>query len=392
MTASTPPTGRLWSTPFVIAVVVNMLMAMVFYLLLTSMAGYAVTRFAASDAVAGLASSSFIIGAVVGRLVAGKYLDLVGRRRMLTTAMILLTIAGLAYIPVTDLTVLIMLRIAHGVAFGAGNTALVASVQSVIPRSRRGEGNGFFSVATTISTALGPFLALWLADHLGFVMVFATAALTGALATVAAVFYAVPETVTTSDDRRAARSLSLGSFVDIDGLRIGLVMLIGGIAYVPVMSFLALYAAQLGAADASSTYFVMFAIAALISRPLAGRLQDRHGDMVVALPAFACFTIGMVLIAAATSGTAIIAAGLFLGAGFASLMSIMLAVLVGMVPAERVPMATSTFFLLLDGGSGIGPLILGLVVGSIGFSGMYWICVALTVVTAVYYVMVRRGG
>lgn len=387
-----PETDRLWSRPFVIAVALNMLMSLVFYLLLTSLAGYAVTRFAASDAVAGLASSSFIIGAVAGRLVAGKFLDLVGRRRILFLAMVLLTLAGVAYIPVGDLTVLIALRIVHGVAFGVGNTALVASVQSVIPRTRLGEGNGFFSVATTFATALGPFLALWLATHAGFTLVFATAALAGALAVVAAIFYRVPEHTPTEVQRRAAFSWSPRSFVDMSGVKVGGVMLIAGIAYVPVMSFLALYAAQIGAPGASSTYFVTYAAAALIARPLAGRIQDRYGDTVVAVPAFASFTIGMVLIAVAGSGAPIIVAGLFLGAGFSSLLSIMLTILVGMVPPQRVAVATSTFFLLLDGGSGFGPLVLGLTVGVIGFAGMYWICVILTLMAAGYYVMVRRSG
>ncbi|HLS02687.1 MAG TPA: MFS transporter, partial [Beutenbergiaceae bacterium] len=51
---------RLWTTPFVAAVLVNLFMSSVFYLLLTSMAGYAIERFQASDAAAGFASAGFI--------------------------------------------------------------------------------------------------------------------------------------------------------------------------------------------------------------------------------------------------------------------------------------------------------------------------------------------
>lgn len=385
--------AKLWSRQFTVAVVVNMLMSMVFYLLLTSMAGYAVQRFSASDSVAGLASSSFIVGAVFGRLISGKFLDFVGRRRMLMAAMALLAVAGLAYIPVTDLTLLISLRIVHGVAFGVGNTALVASVQSVIPPTRRGEGNGFFSVATTVSTALGPFLALWLSRGAGFTMVFLLAGLSGAAALVAAIFYTVPNRVPTDAERAAKWSLKAHALVDVDGLKIGSVMLIAGVAYVPLLSFLALYTQKLGIDDASGTFFVMFALAALVSRPLAGRIQDRYGDNIVAIPAFASFTAGMTLIALAGSTTPIVIAGLLIGAGFASLMSIMLSILINRVPVDRVGVATSTFYLLLDGGSGLGPLLLGLAIVPIGFRGMFWIATGLSICAMACYLVVHgRDG
>ena len=156
---------RLWTRTFIVGIVVNLFMSSVFYLLMTTMAVYAAQRFAASDSQAGLASSAFVIGAVLARLLAGKFLDVVGRRRMLVLAMIVFTLAGLSYLPVEDLTLLIVVRLVHGVAFGAGNTALIASVQSIIPSARRAEGNGYFGTATTVATAGGPFLGVRSEEH-----------------------------------------------------------------------------------------------------------------------------------------------------------------------------------------------------------------------------------
>ena len=58
---------RLWTRDFVLATVVNALAMSIFYLLMTTMAVYAVREFAASATGAGLASSMFIVGAVVTR-------------------------------------------------------------------------------------------------------------------------------------------------------------------------------------------------------------------------------------------------------------------------------------------------------------------------------------
>ena len=63
--------ARLWTRNFVLAIVTNLFISMVFYLLMTSMALYAVERFQASDSAAGFASSAFIVGSLVARLFAG---------------------------------------------------------------------------------------------------------------------------------------------------------------------------------------------------------------------------------------------------------------------------------------------------------------------------------
>ena len=50
--------AKLWTKNFILAIVVNLFISMVFYLLMTTMALYAVDRFQASDTAAGFASSA----------------------------------------------------------------------------------------------------------------------------------------------------------------------------------------------------------------------------------------------------------------------------------------------------------------------------------------------
>src|SRR5699024_12008416 len=106
--------------------------------------------------------------------------------------------------------------------------------------------------------------------------------------------------------------------------------------------------------EASSIFFVTYAVAARIARLFAGRIQDRVGDNVVALPVYGSFALGMVLIGVGTSTVVIAVAGVLLGFGFGCLLPTMQAILINQVPATRVGVATSTFFLLLDTGSGLG--------------------------------------
>lgn len=390
------PDERLWTKTFLTGIVVNLFMSAVFYLLMTTMALYAVQRFQASETGSGLASSAFIIGAVAGRVLAGKFLDFIGRRRLLIVCMAVFAVAGLAYVPVTDFTVLVVLRLVHGAAFGMGNTALVASIQSVIPASRRAEGNGYFGTATTVSTALGPFLGAWLGSQYGFGVVFVLASVCGFAAMLAALLYAVPERSPGPEERRRKWSLHPATFIDVPSLRIGAVMGVAGIAYSAILSYLGVFTDRLGIPGAAGTFFLVFAMGALAARLFAGRVQDRFGDNVVLVPVFVSYLAGMVLVAEATATWAFALAGLLVGLGFGCLMPSLQAILISRTPAARVGVATSTFFLILDVGTGLGPLFLGSVAAAGGYPAMYWLCGGLVVLAAVIYLCVHgrraRGG
>jgi MFS family permease len=386
----------LWTKTFVIGIVVNLFMSMVFYLLMTTMALYAVERFRAAETGSGLASSAFIIGAVAGRVIAGKFLDFIGRRRLLLVCMALFVVVGLAYLPVGDLTLLIVLRLVHGVAFGMGNTALVASIQSIIPGDRRAEGNGYFGTATTLATALGPLMGIWLSGQFGFGILFWISSACGLAAMAAAYFYVVPEREPDSEERRRKWSLHPSTFIDVPTLRIGSVMGIAGLAYSAVLAFLSVYANGLGLPGASAVFFLVFAVGSLAARLFAGRLQDSFGDNVVLIPVFVCYAVGMIIVAQAHATWAFALAGLLVGLGFGCLLPSLQSILIARTPAARVGVATSTFYLMLDAGTGVGPVVLGAVAGSGGYSAMYWLCGGLVVVAAAVYLLVHgrraRGG
>lgn len=364
-------------------------MSSVFYLLLTSMAGYAIERFQASDSAAGFASAGFILGAVVSRLTTGKFLDFIGRRRLVLVAMFAYILIGFAYIPAGNLTLLITLRLLHGVAFGAGNTALVASVQSVIPHTRRAEGNGYFATATTLSTALGPFVAVMLSQTYGFSMVFVLSALLGVAGAIAGWFFTVKEREPSPEERADLRSWRLGTFISREALPLSVTIGIGGFAYSVVLSFLTVHAESLGIPEAASGYFVAYAISSLLARMFAGRIQDRYGDNSVVYPSLVCFVIGMALLWWGTTTPVFLSAGILLGLGFGSLLPALLAAVVNRSTPSKVGVVTSTFYLVLDLGSGTGPIVFGAVATALGFGHMFGVAATLPVVMAAMYVMVH---
>lgn len=87
----------------------NFFVALIFYLLMTTLALYAVEQFSTSQSKAGFASSIFVIGALFSRLLTGKYIEVIGRKAALQQFYHVF-IATLLYFPVNNLGLLLVVR------------------------------------------------------------------------------------------------------------------------------------------------------------------------------------------------------------------------------------------------------------------------------------------
>ena len=164
-----------------------------FYLLITTLTVYAIEEFNASQSMAGLASSIFVVGALVSRLFAGKYIEIIGRKKMLYGGLFLFLIMMLFYFIVANMNVLLFIRFVHGAAFGVFTTATAAVVMDIIPNERRGEGISYFSLSITLAMAVGPFLGLYLSQQVSFTMIFIVCTLFSLISTIILLFVHIPE-------------------------------------------------------------------------------------------------------------------------------------------------------------------------------------------------------
>ncbi|WP_411719914.1 MFS transporter [Mycetocola sp.] len=377
--------SRLWTTGFVLVVITNFFIAMVFYLLMTTMALYAVERFDANDVGAGVASSSFILGAVIARIFAGKFLDFVGRRRMILLALLVYVIAGILYIPADNLALLLGIRTLHGIAFGVASTAIAASVMSLIPPGRRGEGTGYFGISVTLATAVGPFLAVVLIQSVTYEALFVLCSACAAVAFVLALFLRLPEYPPTPEQVATQWRMRPTDLFEPAALAVGSVAFLAGLGWSGVLAFLNSFAIEEGLVSAASVFFLIYAAAVLFSRLVVGRVQDRFGDNAAVYPTLLAYAVGLALLAWSPNSFVLAASAVFIGLGFGALLPCTQAIVVTMSPPHRIGVTTSTFYFLLDAGTGVGPLLLGLLLAVTGFHGMYAVLAVVILLSAVLY-------
>ncbi|MDD4402679.1 MAG: MFS transporter [Desulfitobacteriaceae bacterium] len=377
---------KLWTKDFIIISFANFFVALTFYILMTSLTVYAVEQFNVSESRAGFATSIFVIGALFSRLFAGKYIELIGRKKLLRANMLLFFISSLLYYPVNELNLLLVIRFVHGAAFGAVSTAMSTIVLSMLPNERRGEGTSYFSLSVTCATAIGPFLGIFITQHADFNMIFLFCNAISAIGFITCIFADVTEAKLTKEQRQGMKSgFMLLNFLEIKALPISVIMFFMGIAYSGIITFINSYAIEIQLTDAAGLFFIVYSICLFISRPLAGILLDRKGDNIVIYPAILLFSLGLVLLSQAEHGFTMLLAGALVALGYGTLISSAQAIAVKVSPKYRIGLAISTLFIFMDAGMGIGPLLTGILVPRVGYRGMYLTLAVIVFLTVILY-------
>ena len=361
------PRPPLWTRPFILVSATYLFVAMIFYTLMTAMALYAVTSFGASDAEAGVVVGAFVLGAVLTRMTTTPATFAWGRRRVLLVALACYVLTTAAYLWADSLAALTAVRLLNGMCFGAAGTVLATAVQRIVPPVRRSEGTGWFSTSMTLAGAVGPMVALQLSTTLGYDALFwACIGFTG-MALLIALFLRVPEPPLTGRFRLHRADVFSAEVAPAAG-----VALASGFMYGGILAFMATFAQQQGyPAMVPSLFFLLFAAGTIVGRAVLGVLHDRHGDNAVVYPILAGMAVSYAVLALWREPAGMLVAGALLGLTYGPVVSVFQTIAIKVVRPTEIGVATGTFFLLLDLGTGLGPMVLGAVVAAVGIPVMY---------------------
>ena len=380
--------AKLWTKDFIIVSSINFFLALVFYLLIVIIGVYAVEVYDASASEAGLIIGIFVIGTLFGRLFIGRSIDSIGRKKTMFIGLILYIATTSLYFVPGGIYFLLLTRLLHGVALGIASTAIGTIAAQIIPDERKGEGIGYFSMSTTLATAIGPFIGMYMTQFTGYQTMFALCLFLGFISLITALFVHVPALEGLAKTSEI-KGFKFSSFVEPKAVPIAVITLLIGFCYSGVLSFMNFYAIDVNLVHTASFFFLVYSIAILISRPFTGRLLDRKGANYVMYPAFILFTAGMVLLSSATSSMTLLLSAVLIGLGFGNMQSCTQAIAVKLTPAHRMGLATSTFFIFLDAGLGFGPYLLGFLVPFISYSSLYILLSIVVLLTLVLYFLLH---
>lgn len=372
-----------WSKDFVVNALVNFIAFLVFYLFTIILVEYAVHDLQATVGEAGLAVGLFVIFEFVGRIIAGRLSTSMALKPLLIIGTVVYLLSSLLYLPIHSLGLLYGLRMVHGTAFGIIATATTTIVTRLVPAEHHGEGIGYFALGITLATAIGPFAGMWLQQYGSYVIIEWFCAALSLLGVVLALLLHVPAEAGAS---RMPQKHGIAAYVEYSILPLGLIGLLIGMCFSGIISFMSPYIKEIGLAQSGSWFFIVYAVAIILSRPFVGRFFDRRGENFVMYPLFISFALGMFCLGSAESAGMLFLSAALVGIGYGSFNPSAQALSVKLTTLDRAGVATATFSALFDIGMGLGAYVLGMFVPILGYRSLYISTVGIIVVCiALYY-------
>ncbi|RPF57433.1 MFS transporter [Abyssicoccus albus] len=379
-------TNKIWTKDFILICIANFFTFSAFQMTLPTLPLF-IQELGGTDEIIGMIVSIFTVSALLIRPFTGQGLEFIGRRKVYLTGVILFALSLSLLSIVHSILFLFIIRIIQGFGWGMTTTSAGTVATDIIPEHRRGEGMGYYGLSVNIALAFGPSLGLLLVDFISFMELFLITAGLVFTAFIIGLFiqYKPIELTETS-----VRHFQL-DFFEKNALPPATLLFFITVTFGGITSYLPLYTKDLGFASYHiQLYFMIYAIALLVTRLYSGRLYDQYGLKPVFVPGTLLIIIAMLLLAWLPSPIVLYIAAALYGTGFGSVQPALQAWAVNSASKTRKGMANATFFSAFDLGVGMGALSFGFIAHMTGYSTIY-IVAALSVLTSLcLYLFVIR--
>ncbi|MFI5395307.1 MAG: MFS transporter [Candidatus Binatia bacterium] len=344
-----------------------------------------------------LGGSEFVIGiyagmtgaaAVLARLPVGRWLDTLGRHRVLTIAGLLHVTAWCGFLSIGTLGMRsAFFVVVYGLASGSLFATYFTYASDITPVSRRSEGIALFAIWGMLPNGLGPFLGELLISRAGFHAYFLVAAAFACLSL--CLSQLLPETA------RPVTKVPADQLPRMPSVRSrGLLFVLGttfmfGAAVNGVFTFMAPFAQSRGR-GAVGGFFMSYAFAAVAVRVVTGRLPDRIGLIRVLIPALLLYAAGVLLVPHISGVPTLILVGAMCGAGHGYAFPIFSVLAIEQVSSARRGRAVSWLTAMFDLGNTVANPLLGAIAQWAGYRVMFTVvaCGVLSAAVAVWW----KGG
>lgn len=354
----------LFTSSFILACIGNFLLFFGFYILLPILPLYLIEVFQTSKSTVGIVLSCYTLAALFIRPFSAYLTDMFNRKPIYLWSYFLFILVFVAYPIVASVGFFLLIRVLHGLAFGAVTTTGNTFIVDIMPASRRGEGLGYFGTANNLAMAIGPMTGLFLHDMTGsYNLIFYTAIFSGAVGFICASLIKSPTKIITPKEK-----ISLDRFYLSKGILSGLCLLMLGIPYGITMTYTAIYGAELGITQGLGVFFSLLALGMISSRLFAGKLVDK-GKMILVISTgsficsitflfFSSFEYFTIFSSSPFLVYLFYLVAVLLGVGYGMMFPAYNALFVNLAPHNRRATASSTYLTSWDIGIGVG-LILG---------------------------------
>lgn len=303
----------------------------------------------------GLIISLFTLSAALARPYSGKWADVLGRRPMMISGVLVCIVLGFLYPIFTTLWGFFILRFFHGFSTGFKPTGTTAYLADIVPIKNRGEALGVLGVSGSLGMALGPVIGSFIAAKFGTTVMF--------YASSGMAMFSLLTIINMKETLPKPQALALHHFKinrsDIFDMRVlmpAMVLIFYTFSFGTILTLAPDFSDFLEIENRGYIFSVIL-IFSVFMRFVSGKASDKYGRYPVLLFGSVALFSGMSIMGTALGSFQFYVGGAVFGLANGIISPTIFALAVDLALPEKRGRAMATIFISLEIGIGLGALI-----------------------------------
>ncbi|AMR33082.1 MFS transporter [Mucilaginibacter sp. PAMC 26640] len=305
----------------------------------------------------GLIVALFTLTAGISRPFSGRLTDRLGRVPVMAVGSIVCFICGFLYPVLGTVAGFLFLRLLHGFSTGFKPTATAAYVADLVPRERWGEALGMHGLCFITGMAVGPAIGSSIRMSHSLNTLFYTSSFFALMSIV--LLMNMKETLKVREKLNLDMfKISRKDIIAIEVLPAAIVTLLSYVSYGAILTLIPDWSHHLGIGN-KGLFFMVFTIASLVIRFVAGKISDQYGRLVIIKTGLVILGAALLTVAFASTVTGLLFGSVIYGVAQGILSPALNAWTIDMSQPSHRGKAVATMYISLEAGIGLGALVAG---------------------------------
>lgn len=329
-------------------------------------AGYA-ESLGAGSTIMGLIGGIMNLVSLAFQPFSGNLADRISKYKLAVIGTVLMIIPTVGYIFSANAGMVLFFRILNGFGFAICTVCFSTWFASVVPQNRIGYAMGIYGMANALAMAIGPAIGINVYKSMGYKAAFIVATAFSVICLLLCRF--------SSDKGEPVRTQSSAKpklqLIDIRVLPLALVITCFAIPFCATQSFLVRYTESLQLSVAVGYFFTIYAAVLLISRLFISRLLDKVKFGFFLVFCLASLAASLLLLTVMNNNFHMVLAASALSLAYGLMSTVAQSSAILRVEPEKRGLATGTYYVGVNTGMALGPIIGGVLYGSLPLRSFY---------------------
>lgn len=371
----------LWSKSFIIIALVNALAFLGFNM---ATAGFPVylSSLDIDESVVGFSTSLAAVGSLLMRPFAGYLCAKISCKSFSFMGLALMAVPCAISMVAINTKVLLLMRFLQGIGWGISSTCCATIIAQCVPSTRLSEGVGYAGAISSVTTAFASSLAIFILQSMNGISMIISIGLVIALA-ILLLLLMRPTEIATSNQVRKNPIVICPPNAIVPAVMIFFITF----GYSPIITFVTRFASESGFAGVS-LFFLVYAIATIVIRPITGIFTDKYGCVLPTVFAMTTSVLSLVFLLVARNSMIFYFAGALSGISTGMGMNALQTMALKGATTQTRAATMSTYLFGFDFGMAIGASISGLLVKTYTYNAMYGIAAIAPCVGLLFFILI----